>query len=215
MILQWNLSDRSNMRDLLSLFHDLSNKVLLLTSTIEGHRRGMRVSDDRMTAIMNCVIDLSESIRTSLYTNHQLTYESVELAKIQEDVKSFLPALEKLYSPLRLVLNSEIVPGHTVIYEKGLIHQIIENAVENSFKAGASTTMIDLSVSDQKCRISVIDDGRGFPGGTEAEFFPLGFGSRVIHNNAVRMHGEASYSCIPKGGTCLMVRLPLCGPKPF
>ncbi len=203
------------MRDLLSLFHDLSNKVLLLTSTLESQKRGMSVSDDRMNAIVTRVIELSESIRTSLSTNHPLTYESVDLVKIQEDVKSFLPALEKIYSPLRIVLNSVIIPGQTLIYEKGLILQIIENAVENSFKAGATTTMIDLVVMDEKCRISIIDDGKGFPGASEAEFFPLGFGSRVIHNNALRLHGEAAYSCIPKGGTCLIVRLPVCGPRPF
>ncbi len=203
------------MKDLLSLFHDLSNKVLLLTSTLESKKRGMSVSDDRMNAIISRVIDLSESIRISLSSNHQLTYESVDLVKIQEDVKSFLPALEELYSPLRIVLNSAVDPGHTVIYEKGLIHQIIENAVENSFKAAASTIMIDLSVLDERCRICIIDDGKGFPGASEAEFFPLGFGSRIIHNNAIRLHGEASYSCISKGGTCLMVRLPVCGPKPY
>ncbi len=203
------LTNRSHMRDLLSLFHDLSNKVLLLTSTLEGQKRGMTVSDDRMNAIVNRVIDLSESIRTSLSTNIQLTYESVDVVKIQEDVKSFLPVLEHLYSPLKIVINSGLESGRTVIYEKGLIHQIIENAIENASKAGATTTLIDLSLLEEKCRINIIDNGRGFPDAGEAEFFPLGFGSRVIHNNVVRMNGEAFYSCIRNGGTCLTVCLPV------
>jgi signal transduction histidine kinase len=198
------------MRDLQSLFHDLSNKILLLTSTLEGQKRGMVVSEDRITSIINRVMTLSESIRTSLTTNIQLTYESVDVVKIHDDVKSFLPVLEELYSPLKIGLNSRLESGAHVIYEKGLIHQIIENAVENSYKAGATTMLIDLSIFDQRCRINIIDNGKGFPGAGVPEFFPLGFGSRVIHNNAVRMNGEAFYSCIPQSGTCLTVRLPIC-----
>lgn len=197
------------MRDLLSLFHDLSNKVLLLTSTIEVQRRGMQVPEDRMNAILNRVIDLSESIRNSLSTNILLTYEYADMVKIHDDVKSFLPELELLYSPLKIVLNKRIEDDMRILYERGLVHQIVENAVENSFKAGASTIVIDLALANGKCRLSIIDDGRGFPGACEYEFFPLGFGSRVIHNNAVRMNGEASYSCICKGGTCLTVSLPV------
>lgn len=104
------------MRDLLSLFHDLSNKVLLLTSTLEGQKRGMTVSDDKVNAIVNRVIDLSESIRSTLSSNMQLTYESVDVMKIHEDVKSFLPELETLYSPLRIMLNSRLESGGTVMY---------------------------------------------------------------------------------------------------
>lgn len=197
------------MQDLLSLFHDLSNKVLLLTSTIENQKRGLQISDEKLSAIVNRVIDLSESIRTSLNTGPVLTYENTEVVKIQEDVKSFLPTLETLYSPLKIILTPRLVSGPRITYASCLIHQIIENAVENSSKAGASTVMIDLSLSGSKCRMNIIDDGKGFPWASDAEFFPLGFGSRVIHNNAVRLNGEAAYVCVPKGGTCLTISLPL------
>jgi signal transduction histidine kinase len=200
------------MQDLLSLFHDLSNKVLLLTSTLEGQKRGLSVPDEKLNAIVNKVIDLSESIRSSLSKNMQLTYNVSSPEKIHEDVKSFLPQLESLYSPMRIVLDPQVdetAQRMEILWEKNLLFQMIENAVENSFKARSRSFMIVLSEESGNLRIIMIDDGEGIPGASQYEFYPLGgFGSRIIHNNAIRMNGEATYSRVPQGGTCVTVRLP-------
>ena len=138
--------------------------------------------------------------------------ENVRLIPAQEfceRINDLMKSLQGVYPGLRLDFIQE---GHIsspylrVPFEKNLLLQIIENALDNALNAGASNVIMKIRAQKEFLFLQIHDDGVGFKGSTGTKFSPLGFGTRIITLNCRRLGVECHYRSAEGKGTKLCLR---------
>ena len=83
----------------------------------------------------------------------------------------------------------------------------VREAVTNVGRhAQASEAAVRLRVADGRCRLEVVDNGRGF---AEGETRVSGFGLGNLRRRAEKLHGTLSVECPPGGGTAITWEVPV------
>ena len=80
------------------------------------------------------------------------------------------------------------------------LFRLAQEAVNNSVKHGkAKNIQINLQKTDEKCVLSIADDGKGFP--PEQQIKLKGLGLRIMNFRAQKIGGELNIEPLSTGGT--------------
>ena len=80
------------------------------------------------------------------------------------------------------------------------LFRLAQEAVNNSIKHGkAKNIQINLQKTDEKCVLSIADDGKGFP--PEQQIKLKGLGLRIMNFRAQKIGGELNIEPLSTGGT--------------
>lgn len=192
-----------------SLVHDLNNKLALMKNFLYLKERGLEGTMEEMLPIFDRIDELLFELGR---VNDLELRENVKLLPAQEfceHVSKIVHDLQPLYPKLRLDFLREgpaTASFLKVPFEKNLLAQIIENALDNALNAGAKTVRLKIRSQKEYLFLQVIDDGVGFRGASGMTFSPLGFGTRIITLNCRRLGVDCHYRSAEGKGTTLCVR---------
>lgn len=141
---------------------------------------------------------------------HESLYSHDDLRDIQ--ASSYIDRLcSNIFSsyqidPEKIRLSTHIAPLKLDVDETvplGLIiNELITNAVKYAFKEDGGVITIELMAEDGKIRLTVSDNGIGYP-----EDAKPGFGSRLINSFAKKLHAE--WRVENRGGTVVTLLFPM------
>ncbi|MDB6083559.1 MAG: multi-sensor signal transduction histidine kinase, partial [Gammaproteobacteria bacterium] len=87
------------------------------------------------------------------------------------------------------------------------LYRIAQEAVQNALKHASATAIdIELWAEDGAVELSILDDGRGLPGGND---FRTGLGMRTMHFRASAIGGTLTIESAGGGGTAVRCHAPL------
>lgn len=194
----------------LSYVHDLKNKLTLLYAISRKASQTENLSDDKV----NAVIDRINEILTILSSDFDFESEGIIslLPYGQNDLDEFITfsinRMKPLYSNISIdYLKLAESWDEKIHFDKDLLYQVIENAVENSNNAQAKKVELSLLKEKQFVVIKISDNGTGLknivnPRLPNAQVC----GINIIQSNMKRMNGEAVYGPSSSGGVSLTLR---------
>jgi len=120
------------------------------------------------------------------------------------------PALRDLVAPLgpRGIEASVDVPDHLVLRAEleTLLYRCAQEALRNVVKhSGASHVHVRVETNDDRARLVVTDDGRGFDGAADEGHLGL----RVLSDLAHEAGGDLKLDSLPQAGTRVCIEAPL------
>lgn len=90
------------------------------------------------------------------------------------------------------------------------IYRIIQEAIYNALKhSNGNKVILDVKLKNEKCCISVIDDGKGFDFDHSNEDDDIHFGISLMKERAELLNGKVSIITKPEAGTKIEIQVPL------
>lgn len=194
-----------------SLVHDLNNKIAIVKSFYFAWNKGMKMDFYEVTPVFDRIDEIMLDIGAGLdlkAVKPRLrfhTYDEMILI-----LGNIMVKIQRIFPDIQVSFTSEKAQDaklRQILFDDSIFYQNLENAVENSYKAGARRVSTSLKVCQSHLDIIVQDDGMGFKRASGHEFSPLGYGTRIIHQNCIRLGGECVYTSIEGSGTTLKIRL--------
>lgn len=192
-----------------SLVHDLNNKMALMKNFLYLKERGLENTMEEMLPIFERIDEILQELGK---VNDMEIRENVKLVPAKEfceRLNELLKNLQGVYPNLHLDFIQEgqiSSPYLRIPFEKNLLSQIIENALDNALNAGAENIIVKIRAQKEYLFLHIHDDGLGFKGSTGRKFSPLGFGTRIITLNCRRLGVECHYRSAEGKGTKLCIR---------
>lgn len=192
-----------------SLVHDLNNKMALMKNFLYLKERGLENTMEEMLPIFERIDEILQELGK---VNDMEIRENVKLIPAKEfcdRVSELLKRLEGIYPGIQLAFIQEgqvSSPFLRIPFEKNLLSQIFENALDNALNAGATNVLVKIRAQREYLFLDVQDDGVGFKGSTGKKFSPLGFGTRIITLNCRRLGVDCHYRSAEGKGAKLSIR---------
>lgn len=191
-------------RLLVELQHRIKNSLQMVTSLVTMKRRRAALPDTRIE--LQGIEFRIESLRVlydKLYSAGEV--DRVDLAPYLAELSGGLlrfhgEAVNKI--KLRTELNSVVVPTDTAIPLGLIVNEFMTNSLKYAFPDGTGTIGIELTPLDGHARLTLWDDGAGFPPGEK----PSGTGLGLINGLATQV--EATVSWVAGKGARLELTLP-------
>ncbi|MGH1588997.1 sensor histidine kinase [Methylobacterium phyllosphaerae] len=183
----------SESRDLVlaELYHRLHNNLQIVISLIRQTEKTLREAADRQQ-----LADLRQRIQ-ALSSLQEQFYRSPDFRRV--DFGAFLGELARrliALAPIPITLVAEIealeLPVDVAVPFGLLANEIITNAVHHAFSdEGPEGNMkVRLQRQQNRCVLTVEDDGRGFDGGIRSQ--PAGMGLHLVQRLAQQIDGTVS-----------------------
>jgi two-component system CheB/CheR fusion protein len=179
-----------------------------------------RDSPDRevIASILGRIDSLNERLQDLLLFARPKPLElaPVRLRTLLQETASLL-ARDPNLQGIRLEITGEDVG---VVADRAQLQGVLANLMLNAAQAmeGQGRIQVTLDAADGACRIAVLDEGPGIPGGLRERVFEPFFTTRshgtglglAIARRVVEAHGGTlQLHCPPGGGTVMTVRLPV------
>jgi signal transduction histidine kinase len=154
------------------------------------------------------VVELREELRGAISDIRRLVYDlrppALDDLGLGESLRQLAERYGSKDSPLRVVVETpEDLPNLPAAVEVA-VYRITQEALTNVARhARARTCVVRLAV-DGDVLLEIVDDGVGIP--TERS---AGVGLSSMHERAAELGGSFVVEPAPKGGTRVLVRLPL------
>jgi signal transduction histidine kinase len=156
---------------------------------------------------------ITDVITVSKNKTLEVADEAVEVFSMVDDIlerHSHLPEFE------RIRIKNEVDPTLAVAVKKVFLKQSLENLISNAIKYSdpnedVSKLVIRASLLDERCSISVADNGIGIPHQSRGELFEMfkrfhprqsfgsGLGLYLVKQNVARIDGSITFEPLPKG----------------
>ena len=151
------------------LYHRTKNNMYIIISLLELREPELKGAADRLF-----FREMTSRIKTMALV-HEKLYRSSDLANIRFDeyTRDLVALLVKSYPAQRIAFHFEVEPIALSVDQAlplGLVlHELLINTLTHAFPDGSGNVRIGLGLEsgDHKIRISVEDDGRGFPQGID------------------------------------------------
>jgi len=154
------------------------------------------------------VVELRDELRSAITDIRRLVYDLRPPALDDLGLVEALRRLAERYSSegeqLRVSVEApESLPGLPAAVEVA-VYRITQEALTNVGRhAQADSSVVRLAVNEDVA-LEIVDDGLGIPAGRGA-----GVGLSSMHERASELGGSCIVQSVPKGGTQVLVRLPL------
>lgn len=218
--------------------HDLRNPLTAITGLAEAVASGRAGELDdaaahiagriahigrRMAQLVDELVDLAAVASGRV----RLDLEEVEVAAVVADVVELLgfDAEDK-----HITIDVAVPDGVRVRADRGKLHQVLQNLVDNAVKYSpeGSTAEVTVSVDDGWLRLAVADEGVGIPADELDDLFQpfgttsatttagepsTGLGLAIVRRLVEAHEGEVGVASEVGVGSTFSVRLPLDGPE--
>jgi two-component system sensor histidine kinase UhpB len=184
--------------------HDNVNQILvgtkLLLSAVETEGAGDK------DLIATCMQNLQQVIDENRKIAHEMIAPDFTEQKLSKQIES---AANAMFGPTGIKVHYD----YTALNEKVLmpqqklaIYRIVQEQCTNISKhAAAKNVKIELSTSDDKFKMKIVDDGKGMQPNKKAD----GIGLQNINNRLIVLRGTSYIKSEPGKGFSLEVELPL------
>jgi signal transduction histidine kinase len=196
-------------KSIMDLFHDLSNKVQLLTLVLGLRKEYPKVTYEKMLAEIN---DLAKKIRENSRIAQCPSYYLCSLSNFFSELENILKNISPFHPGVKIEISRKGFTDSSapsLLFSPELIHQILENAIHNSNKAEADFISIKIFPEGHKLTLIIEDNGTGFKDMGVSEFSPIGFGCRIMMNNTARLLGTISFANRHARGARIKINLPI------
>jgi signal transduction histidine kinase len=154
------------------------------------------------------VVELREELRSAISDIRRLVYDLRPPALDDLGLVEALRQLAERYGskdePLRIVVEAtEDLPNLPAAVEVA-VYRITQEALTNVARHARARTCVVRLVLNDDVVLEIVDDGLGIPAHRSA-----GVGLSSMHERASELGGSCVVQSIPKGGTQVLVRLPL------
>lgn len=197
-----------------SYLHDLNNKLTLLYALLSRRKNENPPSEEKINAVKERINEIVKC----LYTEFQFELDqSLNLSSCtQEDFNKYLSfvitKLRRIYTEVWITFEDQLKVTDSEIlinFDKNLLYQAIENAVENSKNAKALLIEIKAYQKDNHVCLELSDNGEGFKEIEKIErLLPEASGVNIIKGNMEMMGGMAEYQSNSAGGVTLTLVFP-------
>jgi signal transduction histidine kinase len=154
------------------------------------------------------VVELRHEIRSAIADIRRLVYDlrppALDDLGLVESLRQLAERYGSQDEPLRVLVKApEDLPNLPAAVEVA-VYRITQEALTNVARhARARTCVVRLAVNDDVA-LEIVDDGVGIP-----EERSAGVGLSSMHERASELGGNCIVQSVPKGGTQMLVRLPL------
>ena len=154
------------------------------------------------------VVELREELRSAIADIRRLVYDLRPPALDDLGLVEALRQLAERYGskdePLRVVVEApEDLPNLPAAVEVA-VYRITQEALTNVSRHARARTCVVRLVLNEDVALEIVDDGVGIPAQRSA-----GVGLSSMHERASELGGSCVLQSVPKGGTQVLVRLPL------
>lgn len=191
-----------------SLVHDLNNKLALMKNYLYLKERGLNTMDDMLP-----VFDRIDEILHELGKVNDLEIREnlkfISATEFCQNICSLVKGFQSIYPNTNLDFIREGFTSSSYLripFERFLLSQIIENALDNAFNAGAKNVILKIRTQRDFMFFCIEDDGIGFKGSNGTKFSPVGFGTRIITLNCRQLGVDCHYTSFEGKGTRLCMR---------
>jgi signal transduction histidine kinase len=192
-----------------SLVHDLNNKMALMKNFLYLKERGLENTMEEMLPIFDRINELLQQLGEINDIELREDVKLLPTAEFCEKITQVIKNLQGVYPHLKIAFMHEgplSSPYLRIPFEKNLVSQIVENALDNASNAGAENIIFLIRAQKEFMFFQIHDDGVGFKGSSGSKFSPLGYGSRIIALNCRRLGVEWHYRSAEGKGTKLCIR---------
>lgn len=192
-----------------SLVHDLNNKMALMKNFLYLKERGFENTMEEMIPILDRIDEILQELGRVNDIEIRENVKLVTASEFCERVSDLIKVHQSIYPNLHLdfIREGQIeTPYLRIPFEKNLLSQIIENALDNALNAGARNVLLKIRAQKEYMFFQILDDGLGFKGSRGNKFSPVGFGTRIIALNCRRLGVECHYRSSEGKGTKLCIR---------
>ncbi|MDE5908775.1 MAG: sensor histidine kinase [Lachnospiraceae bacterium] len=217
-----NIQEKERQR-IASELHDSSIQNLThLIHLIE--LSSMYISQDPIKAkleLESCIVFLKSiigEIRDTVFNLRPMTFDDL----------GFKNCIDNLISNARNEFKNFDIEYHVCELEEDIFHQndkqkdnlflvtiyrIVQEAVLNALKhSNGSKVTLNVEIKNEKCYISVTDDGKGFDFNHSGENDDKHFGVSLMRERAELLNGNVSIITEPEKGTKIVIEVPLMEP---
>jgi len=197
-----------------SYLHDLNNKLTLLYALLGRRKSATPPSDERIAAVKERINELVKC----LYTEFQFEVDqSLNLSSFTiEDFRKYLTfvvsKLRRIYPEVWITYEESFNENDIdlmINFDKNLLYQALENAVENSKNAKALLVEFKVYQKDNYLCLDLCDNGEGFKEIEKIDrLLPEASGVNIIKGNMVLMGGMVEYKSNIQGGVTLTLLFP-------
>lgn len=195
----------------LSYVHDLKNKLTLLYAISKKARQSQPLSDDKVNAVIERINEILKILSSDFdfETEGVISLKSYGLNELNEFILSAINKVKLLYPEISIEYSKLCENWNNKInFDKDLLYQVLENAIENSNNAQARKIELSLLKENEFIVIKLSDNGEGFKNDIVDPRLPANqvCGINIIRQNMKRMNGEAFYESSTLGGVSLNLK---------
>lgn len=167
----WNMMEERRLMQA-SVAHDLRNPIAIIEGYTEYLEKGLKHGEINPKKITRIAQNLgtatkrleqyTESVRLlSQSEEAQLDRKPVNASRFAEDIAEDLSLLVKQSGILLKTANH--LPNENIQIDSAALYRILENLITNALRYARQQIQLDFSCEDRKLRITITDDGPGFP----------------------------------------------------
>jgi two-component sensor histidine kinase len=190
------------------IHHRVKNNMQVISSLL--NLQGKQIKDEQARSIF----EESQNRVKSMSLIHESLYQSADLSHIdfEEYLRKLISHISRSYQTqteaIKMSVNvGDIALGVDMAVPCGLIiNELISNSLKHAFPAGtAGEILIDLSASEGSYKLTLSDDGIGFPKGLEVEQAKT-LGLKLVRTLTEQLQGELT--CTNGNGTKFEIIFP-------
>jgi signal transduction histidine kinase len=161
---------------LAGLSHDLRTPLTSLRATLEALQDGMAADPDRYLASMALDLDDLTGLIDDLFTLTKIEAHRLEMERTPLDVADLIDETVEAMVPVASVRNVQLrfdPTGHcAAVGSERQLRRALRNLLDNAIRHAASHVEVTIERADASIRVTVGDDGPGFP--TDVDVFAGG-----------------------------------------
>ena len=179
-----------------------------------------RTNGDRLAQLINDILDFEKA------SSGKMRFDLRPLA-VDDLIDHCINASRYYAERLGVVIEArQRAPGSLIRVDDGRFHQVMANLLSNAakFSRTGGRVEVDASARDGRCRISVIDHGRGIPAAFRKQLFDrfsqadssdgrsrggTGLGMAIAKHLTEQMSGRISFESEENVGTTFHLEFPL------
>ncbi len=160
-------AERERAFTLASLSHDARTPLTSMRLATEALLDGVAPDPERYLRTIATDITAVETLINDLFTIGQLESNRLELASGPMDAMVCVHGVSELMMPIAHDKNVRLMvsgPDHLqVTADPPQLHRVLSNVVSNAIRHSPENEVVCIEVDEPKRRISVLDNGSGFP----------------------------------------------------
>ncbi len=154
------------------------------------------------------VVELREELRSAIADIRRLVYDlrppALDDLGLVESLRQLAERYGSKDEPLSVLVEAtEDLPNLPAAVEVA-VYRITQEALTNVARHARARNCVVRLVVNEDVALEIVDDGVGIPAGRSA-----GVGLSSMHERASELGGSCTVEPVPKGGTQVLVRLPL------